>query len=60
MWYFFWYEGKLFIVVVVMWFIRMTSLIKMIVWLYFIYFIECGVDSCGGWGENIEGWGGCF
>lgn len=38
----------------------MISLIKMIVWLYFIYFIECGVDSCGGWGENIEGWGGCF
>lgn len=31
----------------------------MIAWLHFIHFIECGADSCGGWGENTEGWGGC-
>lgn len=37
----------------------MISLIKMIAWLHFIHFIECGADSCGGWGENTEGWGGC-
>lgn len=37
----------------------MISLIEMIAWLHFIHFIECGADSCGGWGENTEGWGGC-